>query len=296
MDWLKTTLDALADRSHWGYRAFAPPASEPVALAALALVAYGRPEKAEPALAWLLEEQNSSGSVGVFPEQHAPHWPTAWAVLAWQAATAPPAEGSKYAEPIGRATEWLVRVAGEASPRNVDLGHDTSLKGWPWVEGTHSWIEPTSLALLALKATGRGSHPRAREAVRLLLDRLLPEGGCNYGNTSVLGQTLRPQLEPTGLALLALAGESDSTGRLASSIAYARRAVGADVTSASLGYALMGLAAHDQTPDEYKSWLAAAAARSLVEPIVWPRLSLLALAQRAADGPLVQAARHPDRS
>ena len=33
---------------------------------------------------------------------------------------------------------------------------------------------------------------RTREGVRLLRDRLLPDGGCNYGNTTVLGQTLSP--------------------------------------------------------------------------------------------------------
>src|SRR2546428_787916 len=85
--------------------------------------------------------------------------------------------------------------------------------------------EPTALAatamhVLALKAAGHRDHPRTREAVRLLIDRLLPGGGCNYGNTIVLGQELRPQLQPTGLAMLALAGETDPDGRVAMSLAY----------------------------------------------------------------------------
>ena len=91
---------------------------------------------------------------------------------------------------------------------------------WPWVLGTHSWIEPTAFNVLALKAAGRGEHPRTREAVRLLVDRLLPTGGCNYGNTTVLGQQLRPHLAPTGLVLLSLAGEQINDSRIAKSLAY----------------------------------------------------------------------------
>ena len=89
------------------------------------------------------------------------------------------------------------------------VGHDTTLQGWPWVVGTHSWVEPTAINVLALRSAGQAGHPRCREAVKLLLDRQLPEGGWNYGNTTVLGHVLRPQVQPTGLALAALAGETD---------------------------------------------------------------------------------------
>jgi len=53
------------------------------------------------------------------------------------------------------------------------------------------------------------AHPRADEAVQLMLDRILPGGGCNYGNTIVLDQLLRPHIQPTGIVLLALAGDAN---------------------------------------------------------------------------------------
>ena len=45
------------------------------------------------------------------------------------------------------------------SSANEQLGHDSTLIGWPWVEGTHSWIEPTAWAVLALKSVGTESAP-----------------------------------------------------------------------------------------------------------------------------------------
>jgi hypothetical protein len=85
------------------------------------------------------------------------------------------------------------------------MGHNGMLVGWPWVSGTHSWVEPTSLALLAMGREGRAGHPRAREGVRVLIDRAIPGGGWNVGNTVVFGTRLRPSPGPSGLALLALA-------------------------------------------------------------------------------------------
>ncbi len=170
------------------------------------------------------------------------------------------------------------------------------MKGWPWVEGTHSWIEPTAFSLLALKAVGQGAHPRAREAVRLLIDRILPEGGCNYGNTSVLGQMLRPHLEPTGVTLLALAGEEDPDGRISRSLDYALGAVGPETTAASLGYGLIGLAAHGRVPKQLDDWLAQAAERTRRRETPWPRLSLLALAALGDSCPLVRLARQGAKS
>ena len=104
----------------------------------------------------------------------------------------------------------------------------------PMAEGTHSWIEPTAFHALALKATARGEHPRAREAITLLLDRQLPSGGCNYGNTAVLGQMLRPHVQPTGIALLALAREQDQGKRFAKSVAWLRKALSTETTPTSV--------------------------------------------------------------
>ena len=155
----------------------------------------------------------------------------------------------------------MLHVQGVSIERGDWSGHDTSLRGWPWVEGTHSWLEPTAINLLALEHTGHGTHPRAIEAGRMLHDRLLPGGGCNYGNTVVFGQELRPHMQPTGMCLLALAGCSERTPRIEASVGYLQRELSDRTTTDSLCYALMGLAAWQRVPAGADEWLSKAAER-----------------------------------
>lgn len=286
MRWLAEALAELKRESAWGYRPGAPPACEPLALAALALAGHELTESASRAGQRLVECQAESGALGISPSQPSPHWPTGLAVLAWRALSQGAAD-SPYAAPIQRAADWLLTVAGETMPRSEDMGHDTSLRGWPWVEGTHSWLEPTAWNTMALRAIGQASHPRTVEGVRLIHDRLLPAGGCNYGNTYVLGQALRPHLEPSGLALLALAGAADHDGRIARTVAYVAAAVTDRPTAASLAWGLQGLVAHGNVP-EADALLATAAARTRRLDGSPPRLALLALAALGSRSPLVQ--------
>ncbi len=91
---------------------------------------------------------------------------------------------------------------------------DNTLQGWPWVDGTFSWIEPTSWCLLALKTSPaliatRQRLARIEEAERLLLDRVCQTGGWNYGNSNVLGKELNAYVPTTALALLALQDRRD---------------------------------------------------------------------------------------
>jgi hypothetical protein len=136
--------------------------------------------------------------------------------------------------------------------------------------------------VVALAADGRSEHPRTREGVRLLHDRLLPAGGCNYGNTTVLGQTLLPHAQPTGLALLALFGQRDHDGRIARSLEYLEREVNGDTAAVSLGYAIWALARYGKAPPSAREWLAAAARRraTLESPL---RMALLLLAEAALE-------------
>ena len=48
-----------------------------------------------------------------------------------------------------------------------------------------------------MKSAGRPNEPATREGVAMLIDRQLPGGGFNYGNTYVLGQLVRAHTEPT---------------------------------------------------------------------------------------------------
>jgi hypothetical protein len=293
MKWEDDFRSALAEADAVGYRRGAVPASEPTALAALALLAGGQAAAAEPKLRWLAGIQAADGSVGINADAPMPAWPTPLAVLTWTAGNfalrAPHSTLPRrppWAHHARLAIDWLLRSAGNKLPRREE-GHDTTLVGWPWVEGTHSWIEPTALAVLALKATGHGGHPRTREGVRLLIDRLLPGGGCNYGNTVVLGQQLVPHVQPTGLALLALAGERDPSGRIERSVAYLCRVLGERTTPASLAYGLLGMAAHGAECCMAQEWLSLAA-KSADRRGSTLEMALLLL---AAAGPDVLAAR-----
>jgi hypothetical protein len=259
MSWLETTIDRLARPAHWSYHEDGPAASEPTALAALALCAHGKTAAAQRALAWLVRAQAFEGTLGVTLSDKTPCWPTALAVLAWQAASDAQSR-SRYEGCIDRATAWLLSARGETSDRSPLIGHDTTLVGWPWVLGTHSWLEPTAYAVLALRAAGHAEHPRTREAVRLLVDRLLPAGGCNYGNTIVMGQELLPHVQPTGLVMLALAGEQLDDARIERSLAYLEKALGSTTAVASLAFGLMALTAHNRRPANADQWLEAVSA------------------------------------
>lgn len=293
MSYIQRALDFLIAQPAWRYHPRSQPASEPTALAALALAAYGYSENAKRARQWLAAAQAPDGRVGVRQGEDGPGWPTALAVLAWNLTTATPQHVSTirpddppFLAESARAVAWLLAISGETSAQPDYTGHDTTIAGWPWVSGTHSWVEPTAMSLLALRSAGLVAHPRAREGARLLEDRLLTSGGCNYGNTVVLGQTLLAHVEPTGLALMALAGEPVRTERVELALEYLEQTLGPTTTSASLAYGLLGLAAYRQQPRECDAWIAGCVARSLRRESSL-ELALLALAALGTDCPLL---------
>ena len=179
MDWSETIVGWLSGQTSWAYHGDAPLASEPAALAALALVAHGRDPHA--ALDWLVGRQGADGSVGITLEQTVPGWPTAQAVLAWALADRhASSDAARYTTAIARGTDWLLTSQGVPLERNETLGHDSTLVGWPWVEGTHSWIEPTAWAVLALKAVGLAQHARTARSGSLARRSLASRRGLQF--------------------------------------------------------------------------------------------------------------------
>jgi len=185
----------------------------------------------------LAASQLIDGSIPVAEDLENAYWPTALAVLAWK-------RTGGYENEIKRAAKFLIKTSGLHFPRekNSPYGHDTSIRGWSWIENTHSWIEPTSMAILALKATGNAGHDRVQEAVRMILDRKLPAGGWNYGNPTVFNRELSPTPEHTGLALSAL---SDFVHyyEIAKSIDYLNKELSILQTPLSLCWGIFGLGA-----------------------------------------------------
>jgi len=97
----------------------------------------------------------------------------------------------------------------------IDPGRNLSLKGWPWKEGTSSWVEPTAHTLIALKkAYALLPAPELTERIHsgeaLLLDVRCKDGGWNYGSPWTLGEDQRSYPETTALALLGLQGRAEA--------------------------------------------------------------------------------------
>ena len=277
MSWTNAFLERLLRGANpdgsWGYRPHATGCSEPTALASIALAVHPDAQSSKTmtvasraGLNWLTTLQGDDGSVPVARDLPSPHWPTALAVIAWAGCDDTDSLGRLDARNAG--VRWLLHTRGLAIEHDAHtFGHDTMLQGWPWVADTHSWAEPTAMAVAALKRTGHGDHARVREGLRLLLDRCLPSGGWNYGNTRVLANTLRPFPATTGMVLSALAGESDDgigvvRSRVDASIAYLSDALQRVRAPLSLGWGMIGLEAWDARPPESFDWLAECAERT----------------------------------
>lgn len=283
-DWARSArrelLQLQASKGGWGYRIGSPACVEPSALAALALAASSEPAGAEQTAVrasadWLASIQGEDGSLGVSAAQPTPGWTTPYALLLWTA--------TQSHEPARRkAAAWLLRQKGRALPRSADpehiVGHDTTLIGWPWVADTHSWLEPTALAVLALRASGAADHPRVHEGLKLIFDRAITSGGWNYGNKAAFGAALRPQPAPTGLALLALAGTKAPTEVVSRALAYLGSILPETRAPSSLGWGVLGLRAWGEAPAQVPHWLDAAFRHASGRPDSAARLAMLLLA------------------
>jgi hypothetical protein len=213
------------------------------AWAILALSAAGtKADLLASSRARLTINQLDDGRVTISPNHPDVFWPTPLAILAWHGS-------NSQVEHKSQAIEFLINTTGRHWKRKPDspVAHDTGIQGWPWIENTHSWVEPTALALMALKISGYGAHQRVQQATRMLLDRQLNQGGWNYGNTIVFGQKLRPMPEYTGMALNALAGQV-AKEKVKQSLTYLKSQAVSLVTPLSLGWSLLGLGAWGERP------------------------------------------------
>ena len=190
----------------------------------------------------LAAEQLDDGRVCISQKHRDAFWPTSLAILAWHGST-------NHIENQNRAVDFLLHISGRHWERKPDcpVVSDTSIKGWPWVENTYSWVEPTALALIALRTSGYKEHPRSLEAIKMLMDRQLPKGGWNYGNTMVFGKELHLMLGTTGIALQALAGLVYRE-QIEKSLICLKTVVESFYTPFSLGWSMLGLSAWNERP------------------------------------------------
>lgn len=233
----------------------------------------------EPARRYLRSVQAGDGRIPVHPDYREAYWPTAPCILAWLGAPGP----KPYLE---RAVDFLLTHKGvhwERKPEDF-VEHDTAIKGWSWIGGTHSWVEPTALGIIALRLAGHQQHPRVEEAVRMIMDRQIRGGGWNYGNTCVFGQQLRPMPESTGLALVAVQGLVARVD-IESSLEYLKTCIPSSRTPLALSWGLLGLGAWGETlPAADGLILGTLGRQEEVGPYDTESLSLLLLAPKARQG------------
>ena len=234
----------------------------------------------------LAKAQCSDGRICISPQHVDACWPTPLAILAWHGSP-------EYEGPRNKAVQFLLQFeqVRTVSSGQTPLGHNGTIRGWPWIAETHAWVEPTAYALMALRVCRYTSHSRTRDAVRLLLDRQLPGGGWNYGNTTVFGQELRPMPETTGPALEALAGMTPRDV-VEKSIVYLRSRREHLDTPMSLAWAILGLHAWQERPEQAQEQiLRVLAAQDQYGPCDTISLSLLLLAWQCQTG-LVRSLEH----
>ena len=199
----------------------------------------------DDAMQILTAAQFPDGRVCVTPQHKNAFWPTPLAMLAWR-------WSREHQQPREKGANFLLgldqmRLVDDPDAATI-CGHDPTIKGWPWIAGTSPWLEPTAFCLMALRLAGFEAHERTQDARRLIMDRQLPAGGWNYGNTIVYQQELRPMPETTGIALQAITGLALRQD-VAESIDYLKSQLPRLTTPFALAWAVLGLAAWGETAD-----------------------------------------------
>lgn len=215
---MRAHLEALKTRQNadggWGYEAGKPSWLEPTVWAALAL--HGDPVTDR---AWALVRgwQLENGAFATSAKVREAHWATSLAVTLHCARGTLDGQWRRGVEWLtamkAMKLDWKLRLAQHFRAKN-ERDMDLDLDGWPWREGTASWVEPTAHALVALrlsaaKAGLESVEERIRDGEKLLIDRRCADGGWNYGNRQVLGKPIGSFPESTGLGLIGLCGAGD---------------------------------------------------------------------------------------
>lgn len=204
-------VNAQTPAGGWGYSPAGGAFIEPTAAVLFALQHAPQAKQAlEKAVNWILRFQNPDGGWGICAQDGESGWQTAWAVyalsqLGW--AEAEKLRGLQWLldEEVMQYTDSELLSAGEAVAQI-----DFSIRGWPWLPGESSWVEPSALTLLALakNASLTGVPARIDEAVLYLKDRRCHGGGWNVGNPVMFEALLPSRINPTAWAVLALAETS----------------------------------------------------------------------------------------
>ena len=211
---MPSSLDYLISAQHesggWGYKTGHRPVVEPTAVVLLALRDEpAAKESFQRGMTWLLNCQNQDGGWGINEIDTESGWQTAWGLIIMKAS-------KQKSDAISKAEYWLTNVATylvsqeELLKPEVPQSSEIGALVWPWLPRQAGWIEPTALALLALKGVTEPPLVLARISAALSYFQYYrtSTGGWNVGNAGPLDKGVQPRAFPTGLVLLALAGSS----------------------------------------------------------------------------------------
>ena len=158
----------------------------------------------------------------------------------------------------GREGHWLWRWKFKTVDRNVRF--DPEKYGWPWASGSASWVIPTAFSVIALKQYTvcnrlEASERRINLGVEMLLDRVCVAGGWNSGNSVVYGVPLRPHVEATAIALLALQDEHRNI-MIDKSLEWLKLSAASIDAVTSLAWCILSLFVYQEPVDGLKNRLA----------------------------------------
>lgn len=210
IDFLRASQDGSGG---WGYFAGHRPVTEATATVLLALRDKDEEKNmVDGGVRWLLSTQHEDGGWGYVEDDDESGWQTAWAVLALSKLQI----GDDH---YRRGVEWLVDVKplgyqADDFSRSDETNQvsDPVVNSWPWYPGEATWVEPTSLAILALDKE-RGDpvvSKRIKHALAYLEERRCPGGGWNVGNPVMFGSALPGRAPQTAIALIAKSGWESS--------------------------------------------------------------------------------------
>lgn len=237
----------------WGYWPGRESYIEPTGLCLLALKCSGRKHGVKNGLEYLKRCQLDSGGVGINEEDKEANWMSYAALLAFYSLGA--------SEEEKRLKKWILGFYdgyNNIAPDIVEsmykeFEYDMTIDGWPWFGNTNSWIEPTSLFIIALTYSGvEPQNKRMSSGLKLLLDRTNKDGGWNYGNPFVKDTYLDAYPLPTSIALTALgvAGYSGEEPVVKKAVEFLEQCIGKEISIASLAWSLLAFNSYRTTREK----------------------------------------------
>ena len=233
---LRFLLDAQNEDGGWGFHTGSTSRAEPTAWAlwpwSNALPRRLTKTPSSRAFHFLDAAQLPDGSWPSSPALREGSWVTSLACLALLGQ-------NELSGNVKRGFGWLCKeLPGEAGllhrivrsfvARKKVGTQNESYFGWSWTIGTASWVEPTSYAIISMRATppewmSAAAKRRLRIGEAMLYDRMCPGGGWNCGNPMVYGVPGEPQVSSTCVGASRIERTSSAAGGSAKSGLAARR-------------------------------------------------------------------------